>query len=334
MEAKKPLAKKAASKMMRRTKTKRSSGELKAGTTAGATQRYFPVAQTGAVQRPHTLIQVDKMLNIMNRRLYRQHKVYSCQIELDDKATPLSPGATVEIYALKNTWANRKAFALAKEMYDKAVLEERAQVGDARWHDFRISGLNCFTDAATIDVLPIVTNANATRTSVSLGNGEYASSSVSATSTTGAIAPHTFGLLPNTTATEYSVFLEFANNGPRVPTDPGNPSPGGYERVSGTEYEIGNVEDLLDNGNFPPYDTGSNQSVLSGGPWQRVGTLVHNAAGDSQLRTGFFDAPLGMIVAVGYNTQVTTALPVGRDNNLLSLRVKEGDYKGVAAYDI
>lgn len=334
MEAKKPVAKKAAPKMVRRSKPKKSSGERQAGTTAGATQRYFPVVQTGAVQRAHTLIQVDKMLNIMNRRLYRQHKVYSCQVELDDKAFPGSPGMYVEVYALKNTWANRKAFALAKEMYDKAVSEERAQVGDARWHDFRISALNCFTDAATIDVLPIATNANATRSSVSLGNGEYLSSSVSATSTTGAIAPHTFGLLPTTTATEYSVFLEFANNGPRVPTDPGNPSPGGYERVSGTEYEIGNVEDLLDNGNFPPYDTTGNQSVLSGGPWHRVGTLFHNATGDSQLRTGFFDAPLGMIVAVGYNTQVLAAEPVGRNLNLLSLRVKEGDYKGVAAYDI
>ena len=337
MEAKKPLAKKAASKMMRRSKPKKSSGERKAGTTAGATQRYFPVVQTGRVQRNNTLIQVDKMLNQVNRRLYRQHKVYSCQIELDDKARPGQAAPSfIEIYALKNTWANRKAFALAKEMYDKAVSEERAQVGDARWHDFRISALNCFVETATIDVAPIATNADSTRTPVGLGNGEYVSSSVSATSTTGVIAPHTFGLLPTTTATQYSVFLEFANNGPRVPTDPGNPSPGGYERVSGTEYEIGNVEDLLDNGNFPPYDTTGNQSVLSGGPWQRVGTLFHNNAGDSQLRTGFFDAPLGMIVAVGYSTVVNDDNPLTADSasNLLSLRVAEGDYKGVAAYDI
>jgi len=219
-------------------------------------------------------------------------------------------------------------------MYDKAVSEERAQVGDARWHDFRISPLNCFADTATIDVLPMATNANGTRTAIGLGNGEYLSSNVTATNIAGVTAPHTFGLLPTTSATQYSVFLEFANNGPRVPTDPGSPSPGGYERVTGTSYEIGNVEDLLDNGNLPPYDTTGNQSVLSGGPWQRVGTLYHNAAGDSQLRTGFFDAPLGMIVAVGYSTQVLEAQPVGRNLVLLSLRVKEGDYKGVAAYDI
>ena len=318
----------------RSTVKRKSSGEKKIGTTSGATQRYFPVVYAGSVARDNTLIQVDKCLNIMNRRLYRQHKVYTCQMELDEKAVPDQAGAFIEIYALKNTWANRKAFALAKEMYDKAVSEERAQVGDARWHDFRISGLNCFSDTATTDVLPVSTNANATRAPVGLGTGEYNASSVSATNLAGQIAPHTFGLLPTTTPTEYSVFLEFANNGPRTPTDPGNPSPGGYERVSGTDYEIGNVEDLLDNGNKPPYDTAGNQSVPSGGPWHKVGSLYHNATGDSQLRTGYFEAPLGMIVAVGYSTTLEEETPISEVTNLLSLRVKEGDYKGVQAEDI
>ena len=323
--------------LKRSTSRRKSSAEKKIGTTSGATVRYIPVAQTNPlVIRPNSLIQVDKMLNIANRRIYRQHKVYTVQVELDSKAVPNEPGQVVELFALKNNWANRKAFALAKEMYDKAVSEERAQVGNARWHDFRISGLNCFSNTDTNGVFPVTTAANETRTVTLLGNGEYSSSSVSATSTTGAIAPHTFGLLPTTSATQYSVFLEFANNGPRTPTDPANPSPGGYERVSGTEYEVGNVQDLLDNGNFPPYDTGSNQAVLSGGPWVKVGELFHNATGESQLRTGYFEAPLGMIVAVGYDTVLDPATPTPIDsaNNLLAIRVKEGDYKGVEAEDI
>jgi hypothetical protein len=320
----------------RRSTTKRkSSGERKIGTTSGATQRYFPIAQTSAPQRDNSLIQVDKMLNIMNRRIYRQHKVYTVQVELDSKAEPDQPGQVVELYALKNTWANRKAFALAKEMYDEAVSQERATVGDARWHDFRISGLNCFADTDTNGVFPIATLADATRQAVLLENGEYGSSVVTSTNAVGVAAPMTFGLLPTTTATQYSVFLEFANTGPRVPTDPGNPSPGGYERVSGTDYEIGNVEDLLDNGNFPPYSTLGNQSVLSGGPWHKVGELFHNPNGESQLRTGYFEAPLGMVVAVNYNTLFgTDAVPVRDATNLLSIRVKEGDYKGVQAEDI
>ena len=320
----------------KRTKRK-STAEKKIGTTSGATVRYIPVAQSDPlVVRNNSLIQVDKMLNIANRRIYRQHKVYTVQVELDSKATPNEPGRVVELFALRNTWANRKAFALAKEMYDTAVAEERAHVGNARWHDFRISGLNCFANTDTNGVFPVTTASDETRTLTLLGNGEYTSSSVSATSTTGAVAPHTFGLLPGTTATQYSVFLEFANNGPRTPTDPANPSPGGYERVSGTEYETGNVQDLLDNGNFPPYDTGSNQAVLSGGPWVKVGELFHNATGESQLRTGYFEAPLGMIVAVGYSTVLDPATPTPIDsaNNLIAIRVKEGDYKGVEAEDI
>ncbi len=319
----------------RSTTKRKSSAEKKIGTTSGATVRYFPVAQTTAPQRDNSLIQVDKMLNIMNRRIYRQHKVYTVQVELDSKAVPNQPGKTVQIFALRNNWANRKAFALAKEMYDSAVSEERATVGDARWHDFRISGLNCFADTDTNGVFPISTNADATRSAVLLGNGEYESSSVSTTNAAGAVAPKTFGLLPTTTATQYSVFLEFANTGPRVPTDPGNPSPGGYERVSGTDYEVGNIEDLLDNGNFPPYDTTGNQSVLSGGPWVKVGELFHNATGESQLRTGYFEAPLGMIVAVGYdNLFGTDPVAISEATNLISIRCKEGDYKGVQAEDI
>lgn len=318
----------------RSTTKKKTSLEKKVGTTSGATQRYIPVAQTLDPVRPNSLIQVDKMLNMTNRRLYRQHKVYTVQVELDDKSALLEPGQQVEIFALKNNWANRKAFSLAKEMYDKAVSEERAQVGDARWHDFRISGLNCFIDTATVGVHPMTTFANGTRGPLDLGNGEYLGSTVSATNQQGDVAPHTFGLLPTTTATQYSVFLEFANNGPRTPTDPANPSPGGYERVSGTDYEVGNVIDLLDNGNFPPYDTTANTSVLSGGPWVKVGDLFHNPQGSSQLRTGYFEAPLGMIVAVGYNVQYQTPTAIKDARNLISIRVKEGDYKGVAATDI
>lgn len=327
---------KTATKSMKRSKRK-SSGEKKIGTTSGATQRAFAVAQTNPlVVRPNSLIQVDKMLNITNRRIYRQHKVYTVQVELDSKARPESPGQIVELYALKNNWANRKAFALAKEMYDKAVSEERAHVGNARWHDFRISGLNCFVDTDTNGVFPVSTAADGTRTPTLLGNGEYLSSSITATSATGNPAPHTFGLLPTTTSTQYSVFLEFANNGPRTPTDPGNPSPGGYERATGTSYETGNVEDLLDNGNFPPYDTTGNQSVLSGGPWVKVGELFHNLNGESQLRTGYFEAPLGMIVAVNYQTVLNPAepTPIEDARNLLMVRCKEGDYKGVMAEDI
>jgi len=319
----------------RSTTKKKTSLEKKVGTTSGATMRYFPVCQTGdGPVRDNSLIQVDKMLNIMNRRLYRQHKVYTVQVELDDKVAPIEPGQNIEIYALKNNWANRKAFALAKEMYDEAVSQERAVVGDARWHDFRISGLNCFINTATNNVMPVTTYANGTRGPINIGNGEYLSSTVTATDSTGVTAPHTFGLLPTTTATEYSVFLEFANNGPRTPTDPAEPSPGGYERVTGTDYETGNVVDLLDNGNFPPYDTTTNQSVLSGGPWVKVGDLFHNPTGASQLKTGYFEAPLGMIVAFGYDVQYDRPTNIVDARNLLSIRVKEGDYKGVAAQDI
>jgi len=332
----KKTQKESKSKTNVRAKAKaKSMTQKQMGTTSGATQRVFPVAQTVGPASPNAIIQIDKCLQVMNRRIYRQNKVYRARVELDSKAVPGQPGSVVEIYVLKNTWANRKAFALAKEMYDKAVSEERAAVGNARWQDFRVNASGCF-NAASDSTLPIATQQSGARAIVPLGNGEYTASTVSVTNSTGTAVPTTFTLNAATAPGEYSVFLEFANNGPRIMTDPGAASPGGYERVTGTSYEDGNVQDLLDNGNFPPYDTTSNQSVLSGGPWQKVGELFHNISGESQLRTDYFDAPLGIVVAVGYSTLLTSdaSIPAGLPSDLLTIRCKDGDYKGVAAEDI
>lgn len=253
-------------------------------------------------------------------------------MEIDAAALSTAPGTRVQLFALKNSWANRKAFALAKEMYDKAVSEERATVGNARWHDFRIGTRGLWPAAGF--VFPVTTLQDGTRTVIDIGNGEYADSEVITTTSAGNQQAKGFILGPTSFFDDYSVFLEFANMGPRVPTDPGAVSPGGYERATGTDFEDGNVQDLLDNGNFPPYDTTGNQSVLSGGPLVKVGELFHNANGASVLRTDYFDAPLGIIVAVSYSALVTEPVPVTELDNLLTVVVKDGDYKGVAAEDI
>lgn len=318
---------------LKRSQPKRKSVlEKQIGTTSGATQRKFAVAQSTGPAAGNTIIQVDKCLQITNRRIYRQHKVYRARVGIDASALSGAPGRRVQVFALKNNWANRKAFALAKEMYDKAVSEERAQVGNARWHDFRIDAAGCMQNSGLS--LPVSTFRNETRNTITLGNGEYQSSQVTTTNSVGIAQIKSFDLVDTSSTTSYSVFLEFANNGPRTPTDPGAVSPGGYERVSGTSYEDGNVQDLLDNGNFPPYDTTANQSVLSGGPWVKVGELFHNANGASVLRTDYFDAPLGIIVAIGANGLLDVPTPIEEVEGLLNVEVKDGDYKGVAAEDI
>lgn len=322
------------SKMTKRSMKKKNKTmiEKQIGSTSGATQRRFAVAQNTGPAAGNSIIQIDKCLQIVNRRIYRQHKVYRARVEIDSAALSEAPSTRVQLYVLKNSWANRKAFALAKEMYDKAVAEERATVGNARWHDFRIGTRGLFPSAG--NVFPVTTLQDGTRTVVDLGNGEYENSEVITTTSAGNQQAKGFILGPNSFFDDYSVFLEFANMGPRVPTDPGAVSPGGYERATGTDFEDGNVQDLLDNGNFPPYDTTGNQSVLSGGPLVKVGELFHNANGASVLRTDYFDAPLGIIVAVGYSSLIDTPQPVEGAKDLITVVVKDGDYKGVAAEDI
>lgn len=323
------------SKMTKSTTKKKSKTmiERQIGTTSGATQRRFAVAQNTLPPAGNAIIQIDKCLQIANRRIYRQHKVYRARVEIDAAALSGAPGGRVQIFALKNNWANRKAFALAKEMYDKAVSEERAKVGNARWHDFRIDTRGLWTPGAG-QTFPVTTFQDGSRDVVDLGNGEYEKSEIITTTTAGNQQAKGFILGQTSFFDDYSVFLEFANNGPRVPTDPGAVSPGGYDRATGTTYEDGNVQDLLDNGNFPPYDTTGNQSVLSGGPLVKVGELFHNANGASVLRTDYFDAPLGIIVAVGYSGVLAEPQAVGEVDNLITVTVKDGDYKGVAAEDI
>ena len=323
------------------TMTKKNNGKKKTksmlerqiGTTAGATQRRFAVAQNTAPFVNNAVIQIDKCLQIVNRRLYRQHKVYRARVEIDSAALSGAPGKRVQLFALKNSWANRKAFALAKEMYDKAVSEERAEVGNARWHDFRM-GIRDIWPSSTAAVFPVTTRQDGNREVIDIGNGEYGNSEVVTTTSAGNTQTKGFILGPTSYFDDYSVFLEFANMGPRVPTDPGAVSPGGYDRATGTSFEDGNVEDLLDNGNYPPYDVSANQSVLSGGPLVKVGDLFHNPNGASVLRTDYFDAPLGIIIAVGYGTGIDVPEAVEDIENLLTITVKDGDYKGVAAEDI
>ena len=87
-------AKKKSSKSnQKRSKVKRKSVlEKQIGTTSGATQRKFAVAQSTGPAAGNTIIQVDKCLQITNRRIYRQHKVYRTRVGIDASALSGAPG--------------------------------------------------------------------------------------------------------------------------------------------------------------------------------------------------------------------------------------------------
>ena len=59
--------------------------------------------------------------------------------------------------------------------------------------------------------------------------------------------------------------------------------------------------------------------------WHKVGVLKTGAAGEQKLTTGFFDAPLGIVVLVSSAfTDVVSTHPI-------TVTFQAGDYKGIKA---
>jgi len=334
--------------MAKKTKARKSktASEMKMGTTAGATQRKFEVAQllAGGIgpANPTNAIQVDRCLNNVNRRLYRQHKVYRCKVSLSNsnELTTSSPTAgPIDVYVLRNTWAVRKAIALSKEIYDLAVKEERAVVGSARWHDFRIqTQINGFS-SPTIYPLGINASDKKLLTEGTLADGEYEVSAVETTDAAGAPQSKIFTLGNASNALQYSVFEEYQKMGPTTSESPLFVSQGGYDRATGDSFEDDNVQDLLNKGNLPPYDAGSLRlGDATGGAFVKVGQIgrtVTDRTGSLRLSTDYFDAPLGLIICT--NAPLAFAdegLPINLQTQTLEVEVASGDYKGVMAHDI
>ena len=329
------MAKKAAKKAKRKAKTMM---EKRVGTTAGATQRSWMVCQsTDAPASLNALVRLDADLNMINRRLYRQHKVYTTKVEL---ASPNQDSGPIGVYVLRNSWAVRKAISLAKDIYDEAVSEERAVVGNARWHDFRIDPNGCWGSLAYTQPFTVSGyNNNGEYIPIGfLGDGEYAISQVATPQTDPnngdfVTVEKSFTLRETSDYFRYSIFDEFQKMGPNTSSTPSAPSTGGYDRATGTTFQDENVQDLLDKGNQPPYNPNDLQLQ---GAWVKVGELGRQATGGMVTSTGYFEAPLGLIVLNGYTTKGDASLPIALNTRdpLVEVTVKEGDYKGVMAYDI
>ena len=312
-----------------RTKSKKSAHEKKVGTTSGSTQLSWAIAQASdGPASPNTLVEVDRHLNLINRRLYRQHKVYTAKVRLSNPNDDTEP---IGVYVLRNTWAVRKALQMAKTVYNAAVKEERAVVGNARWQDFRIDTSGAFSAASPS--LPYALSGTAAEyRAISEGpNGEYNTSQVATTSAAGVEQLKFFKLDDTSTTVSYSVWEEYQNMGPRTSQTPQSVGLGGYDRARGTDFEDANVVGLLGDGNQAPYNP---ENLGLGTPWVKVGEIGRQSQGGMVTMTNYFEAPLGLVALVGATLSSGTGQPLPERTQIIEVCVKEGDYKGVSAYDI
>lgn len=276
------------------------------------TQTRVLIGESGTVTGDLSRIFTGQVLGQANNRLYRQHRTYVQRISLLPN-TNATLGAPLRVYALSTKWTVMRSLATARAVYEQAMKEERATHGTSRWHDFRVS---CDTIANTLSAFGVDGSNPPSMTHAPLPLGEYDFSSVTDTAGNNRI----FITDGATTTSAYNVFEEFDEMG-RADISPTTASLGGYEQAMPGLVEADAVN-LLERGNNPPYDNANNPRE---GTWVEVGQLYRDPTGHV-LSTGFFEAPLGLILVKGYTPTA--------DTPFLVLEAKAGKYKGVDSTDI
>jgi hypothetical protein len=286
-------------------------------------QRHYPVDRvfrlkdpTGiVVQAGGRTIQAANILSAGNRRLYRQSRVYSMKIDAEPDSNQAQNG--VEVFVLRDTYDLHGAYKMAMQKYYNAMKEE-LQAGGAqtRWHDFRASadylGSQLTGSIATPQggVTTMVDNdlpgLNVDLSTVEDQNGVARNFSLSFTSTT---------------LQKYGILEEFLRQN-RVDNDPATASTDlPYDGLDPGMDEA-NYDILRQSGENPPYSP----TVVTS-QWRRVCRLQQTAGGAQKLSTGFFDAPLGIVLLVSN----TFGGPGFEDTYGMSVTFQAGDYKGVKA---
>jgi hypothetical protein len=251
------------------------------------------------------ILQVDRELSKLNRRLYRMGRYYQTKIDM----RPTGDGL-YEVYALRDDWAVQKGFQMAYAQYVKNVSDEKANMSKsqlARWADFKVG--TGASGALLLSKLHDPTGAASILT-----NGEFSLANVVDQAGT----TRTFTWSPAPAATEYSILNEYDRAGDAQDTPDNLAAPGPYEDID-ADTDAATYDHLEQDGNQPPYDR---NTVNQASPFVRVATLGASA-GVQRLSTGFFTAPCGIVLIVGPNASW--------NSDLMTMTVKSGDYKGVHA---
>lgn len=283
---------------------------------AGKNGKHYPTQRTIRLIGENTLgtvnrrIEADRILSETNRRLYRQSKVYPMKIDID-LDSPLAASG-IKVYALNDTWDLHGAYKYAMKSYYNAMKEEMEMSGGqiGRWHDFRI-----ITGVDSNLLVPLIHNQALSGSRVDVGEHSYTQIVDSAGTQRG------FGLQAATDAFNYSILSEWSNVD-QVDDDPVTSSANTPYNQLTDEIDDANRDRLQSEGDEAPYNT---TAITS--PWRRVATLKVGPAGEQKLSTGFFDAPLGMVILVGGFAPSGS----GQDNGI-QVSFQHGDYKGVKAY--
>jgi hypothetical protein len=279
-------------------------------TAAGATQRkiHYSLADVFTAGGSKTVyVDVLKDMSLCNHRLYRQGRVPMVRVNLE---TPLGTLGLISAQVLPNTWQVRKAHQLALREYLRATKEERRSTGQARWHDFKV----WFDDGQR-------TGTTLTPVGITVGNSEWNYSEIAEEDDS---TERRFKFIGSTDVNAFGMVAEYDSAPDVVDDDP--PNPGGSSPYMNLNPDLQgkNADNLLDEGDFPPYNPDDLQVQLrTENIWSGPGSAVSN----NKLTTGFMAAPCGLIKLETSIGSGDLTDPIG----LVTVEVMPGDYKGIHA---
>lgn len=274
--------------------------------------RKFELGITTGPAPQNGIVNVDSCLSRLNRRLYRQGRVYQCKVDLK---SGLADNTQYTVYALADTWMLRKAWKAAFDNYMEQTSEERATYKGniARWNDFRLVTSGVFSSASALE--PGLTDPSG----VSLGitAGEYLASKVADDSNNTKF----YGIGGSAGGNTFDILAEFDRLGgmSTTPTITQSVAPYGD---GDSDLQNAEIQDVTNSGNFPPYAQNDSHGT---NPFRKVG-VIHSDTGGQRLTTGYFDAPLGIVIIVS-----STGQKLWSQGSEITMEVKGGDYKGVHA---
>jgi len=270
--------------------------------------RYYPV-QSRIDLSSGGIVIAPNVLSMINRRHYPATGVYECNVMLNPTVT----AGQLNVYVLKDNWDTIGAIRQAYKAYLTATESERAMLSKdqvARWEDFRIAHGTGLTEMA-----PMVYNQGIGLSSLTLGEFELS------TVVDAAGNEKAFTLQGASNSAQYNILSQWSASG-NVQTDPVNLTSGAPYGELEESHDSTQSDNLQRDGNTPPYDAFGNDGITS--PWTKVATLTNaNVGADGRISTGFFRAPLGMVIVTGADA-----------NSWGLLQVREGSTKGIKVHNI
>lgn len=287
-------------------------------------KRYYPVqlktrlADATATTADWRYLHAETILSGMNRRLARQSYVYSLKIDIDPGSTAAANG--VEIYVLRDNWDTHGAYKMAMKHYYNAMKEELAAApgAEGRWQDFKV-GVGMQTDRLVGSTSELVSGAVP---NMSPRRTYNVSPDISEVTDANGVTKQ-FLLTTASTGTSYSIFQEWSRSN-QTGVDPSSQSITMPYGDIVENLDEANYDEIRNRGRSPPYPGDADDEQ-----WVKVAVLGNNAAIDSKLSSGFFEAPLGIVVIKAVGTFVAGASSL---DHPMTLTFQRGDYKGVKAH--